>query len=203
MKHWNIVLEGARLWIIAAWAMFFSPCTAPKKISYELCTNLNLLKSQHIVLLLLHKWKRISYGHQFAKIAKSIYQLRSRVILRKHSILFAKNARNPYPAKLVWQCIAKHCQYNTLSNPLGHTKRDRCRAFSASRVRCFFRKTLKLRLQYTQLLFWDTTLPYYNRMFLSKNGQSFIPILHEKSRTKIVTAPQTSYEFRESFFSEW
>ena len=43
------------------------------------------------------------------------------------------------------------------------------------------------------LLFWDTTLPYYNRMILSKNGKSFIPISHKKSRTKIVMAPHTKF----------
>ena len=31
-------------------------------------------------------------------------------------------------------------------------------------------------------------------MILSKNGKSFIPILHKKSLTKIVTTPHTKFE---------
>ena len=67
------------------------------------------------VLLLLYTFKRFSYGHEYAKIAKSIYQIRSIVILKKHTTLFAKNARSPYShgmAKLVWQFITIYCQTN-------------------------------------------------------------------------------------------
>ena len=91
---------------------------------------------------------------------------------------------------------------NTLSNQLSHTERKR--------VPCVFRKQSGtflvrhwscaysicnfVRISYTGLVFWDTTLPYYNRMILSKNGKSFIPISHKKSLMKIVTAPHTKFE---------
>ena len=92
---------------------------------------------------------------------------------------------------------------NTLSNQLiSHTKRVRvpcvfCKQSGAFLVRhwsCAYSTRNFVRISYTHLLFWDTTLPYYNRMILSQNGKSFISISHKKSLTKIVTAPHTKFE---------
>ena len=83
-------------------------------------------------------------------------------------------------AKLFWESIAIHCQTN-----LAILIRHWSRAYSIHNF---------VRISYTHLLFLDTTLTYYNRMILSKNGTSFIPISHKKSRTKIVTAPHTKFE---------
>ena len=70
---------------------------APKKISFEFRTNLNLLKSQHIFFTFIAQTSA-----NFVRT--SVCQNSKDNIRKKHTTLLAKNARHPYSlgmAKLV------------------------------------------------------------------------------------------------------
>ena len=154
-----------------------------------------------VVLAIFCEFKRISYGHQYVKIATPKYQIRSE--LRKtHGI----RTLSVWPSWFdnvnltIDSATSMYC--NTLSNQLSHTKRVRvpcvlCNqsggAFLVRHWSCAYSIRNFVRISYAHLLFWDTTLPYYNRMILSKNAKSFIPISHKKLFTKIVTAPHTKF----------
>ena len=73
-------------------------------------------------------WSTSRMDIMYSKRAKPIYQIRSRVILRKHPTLLAKNARNPYSLGMAY--IAKPTW------PF--------RAFFVNRVGCLLGKTQKL-----------------------------------------------------------
>ena len=66
-------------------------------------------------------------------------------------------------------------------------------AFLVGHWSCAYSIRNFVRISYTHLLIWDTTLPYYNRMILSTNVKSFIRTSHKKSLTKIIMAPHTKF----------
>ena len=142
---------------------FYAIACTPKKISSEFRTLSEFTKNAtHSFCFCCSNLSEFCMDIMNDRIVKPIQKICSRVILRKHPTLLAKNARNPYSlgmAKLVWQCTEPVLfRYGQVGLAVHGTVN------SSVWVTCVFRK------QSTYLLFWDTTLSYYNHLILSKNS---------------------------------
>ena len=152
---------------------YWGSISTPKKISSEFCTNLILLKSQRI---------RCNFIAQIKAnfVWRSVCQ-NSKANIPNSFQSHTKKAHHSACEKRTAPVLSRYGQVGLTmySNTLHSATSVQSGAFLVRHWNCAYSIRNFVRISYTHLLFWDTILSYYNRMILSKNGKSFIPIPSE------------------------